>query len=237
MRGLVSVVLSTSLLLGAPASAGTSEVDLSTDRSRYLPKRTVEITLSNPTGETITFENPWTVERVSGEEVASFTWEETTKVEPGGNLTFQWGQWRAHCSSASDCAYDGYAGPGRYRARIVSSAGTLLARFEIGRYFTLGFRKRPKVEFTVFAAKREAVKQMRAEAGSEDPSLIVSGIVGSERRYNEDWSYTMRPGSIVLGEAFIEVCDAAPEYVEENLEDWRGERWCPWSSYVKRVGG
>jgi hypothetical protein len=235
MKGFAGI-LCLLLAVVTPVEAGTSEVELSTDRSRYLPKRAVAVTLTNPTEEAITFENPWRIERTSGEEVASFTWEQETQIDPGAHLTFRWGQWKAHCSSASDCAYEGYAGPGRYRATVESSAGTLVAPFEIGRYFMLGFRKRPKVEFTVFAARREAVRQMRAEADEEDPSLIVSGIVGAARRYNDEWSYSMRPGSIVLGEAFIEVCDAAPEYVEDNLDEWRGERWCPWSSFVRREG-
>ena len=235
MRGLV-VVLSISFLLVAPVSAGTSEAALSTDRARYLPKRTAEITLTNPTDQTISFENPWKIERASGEEVANFTWDEGTEIEPGEHLTLDWNQWVGECSSAEPCTSDGWAGPGRYEANVETSAGTVLAPFEIGHYFTLGFRKRPNIEFTVFAARRKAVRQMRAEADAEEKSLIVSGIVGAERGYNDDWSYTMRPGSLVLGEAFIEVCDAAPEYVEENLDEWRGERWCPWSSYVERKG-
>jgi hypothetical protein len=40
----------------------------------------------------------------------------------------------------------------------------------------------------------------------------------------------------VLGEVFIEVCDAAPRYVERHKKAWLGERWCPWSSYVSKTG-
>jgi hypothetical protein len=54
--------------------------------------------------------------------------------------------------------------------------------------------------------------------------------------YNQPWSYKMGSRSIVLGEAFIEVCDASPTSVENHREDWLGKRWCPWSSYVKRAG-
>lgn len=235
MKRLAGVVC-LSLAVAAPVAAGTGEVELTTDRARYLPKRTVEVTLTNPTEEPVTFEDPWTIERTSGEDVATFTWEENATIEPGGHLTFRYGQWEGHCSSAAECTYERYVGAGRYRAVVESSAGTLVAPFEIGRYFTLGFRRRPKVEFTVFAAKRKGVRQMSAEAEAKHRSLIVSGVVGAARRYNDEWSYTMRPGSILLGEAFVEVCDAAPGYVEDNVDEWRGERWCPWSSYVKREG-
>jgi hypothetical protein len=46
----------------------------------------------------------------------------------------------------------------------------------------------------------------------------------------------MGPSSIVLGEVFVEVCDGDPNYVERHRREWLGERWCPWSSYVKREG-
>ena len=65
---------------------------------------------------------------------------------------------------------------------------------------------------------------------------IVSGIVRAKRPFNQPWSYTMGPQSIVLGQAFIEVCDASPTYVENHRADWLGQRWCPWSSYVKHAG-
>jgi hypothetical protein len=75
---------------------------------------------------------------------------------------------------------------------------------------------------------------MRREAAAEDKTLIVSGIVRDAARYNPDWSYTMGPGTIVLGEVFTEVCDANPNHVENNRRAWMGQRWCPWSSYVER---
>jgi hypothetical protein len=46
----------------------------------------------------------------------------------------------------------------------------------------------------------------------------------------------MGPHSIVLGEVFVEVCDGSPFYVQRHRKEWLGERWCPWDSYVKRIG-
>jgi hypothetical protein len=34
----------------------------------------------------------------------------------------------------------------------------------------------------------------------------------------------------------IEVCDGNPRYVQRHRDEWRGETWCPWSSYVEKVG-
>jgi hypothetical protein len=77
---------------------------------------------------------------------------------------------------------------------------------------------------------------METEAAAEEKTLIVSGVVRRPQRYNPDWRFAMRSGSIVLGEVFIEVCDGSPKYVQRHRSEWLGERWCPWSSYVEKVG-
>ena len=66
----------------------------------------------------------------------------------------------------------------------------------------------------------------------------MSGIVRQrDRDYNPDWSYSMGHGSIVLGDVFVEVCDAqSPGTSRTIAAQWMGDRWCPWSSYVASEG-
>jgi hypothetical protein len=114
---------------------------------------------------------------------------------------------------------------------VASAGGT--AR---GKLFTLGFRG-SDATFVILAREQEAVHELRADlAKPRRERRIVSGIVRPRMPYNQAWSYTMGSRSIVLAEAFIEVCDASPTYVERHREEWLGKRWCPWSSYVKRAG-
>lgn len=144
---------------------------------------------------------------------------------------------------AWDWIHEGNAG--RFEARFQTSAGRFSDRFEVGAFFHLGFRcdDTPEMDcapidpFVIWAHEDRPIRELRADlARPEDERRIVSGIVRRQKRYNPYWSFTMGPASIVLGEVFIEVCDAHPQYVEENRREWMGERWCPWSSFVKSEG-
>ena len=105
-----------------------------------------------------------------------------------------------------------------------------------GAFFTLGFKGNTQT-FVVLAREQKAISQLRADLSKpRRDRRIVSGIVRTGRPYNQPWSYTMGSRSIVLAQAFIEVCDASPTYVENHRADWLGRRWCPWSSYVKHAG-
>jgi hypothetical protein len=102
--------------------------------------------------------------------------------------------------------------------------------------FTLGFNGSNQT-FVILARQQRAIRELRADLSKpRRERRIVSGIVRTRKPYNEPWSYTMGPQSIVLGEAFIEVCDASPTYVQHHRADWLGKRWCPWSSYVTHAG-
>lgn len=66
--------------------------------------------------------------------------------------------------------------------------------------------------------------------------LIVGGIVSSDNGgFNSPWSWHLDPATIILGENFTEVCDAALSYVENNLSDWLGQQYCPWYLRVSAV--
>lgn len=205
-----------------------------TDRPRYRPGLEVVIKLVNETDATIVMQDPWRVEETkTGDDVAThFFGQDKVVVEPGEKRVWRWDQIPDVCAEPR-CPP---VAPGRYTAVAPLANGQELKdSFEIGCYFTLGFRRSDDT-FVVFVRERKPIRQMRAEAKAEKKSLIVSGIVRREVAYNRPWSFSMGPGSIVLGEVFIEVCDANPRYVEEHKKDWMGKRWCPWSSYVKKVG-
>jgi hypothetical protein len=241
-RFLVTLVAAL-LCLPIAGAFGAGDARLRTDKERYRRKQPIEIVLRNTGNQAIRFQSPWRVVDHQGDTVARFFWSDGQRtLAPGARKRWIWDSTPNDCGSDGACTQvGGYVRAGRYTA-VVRAAGTSLrARFYIGRYFTLGFRcgQDPDCQegtFVVFVAKHRAMRRMAKEAKEEDKTLIVSGIVRGGKRYNRPWSYTMGPRSIVLGEVFTETCDASPQYVEENRQDWMGERWCPWSSYVKKVG-
>lgn len=81
-----------------------------------------------------------------------------------------------------------------------------------------------------------AVIQQALDDLNGERQLIVSGIVNSDNGgFNSPWSWHLNPATIELGENFTEICDATLSYIENNLSDWLGQQYCPWSLRVNAV--
>ena len=238
-RASLLVLLLCTFATSTSSAGGGGRVVLSTDQRHYGRGETVRIKLVNRGDEAVRFSDPWKVLDRRGRAVAKL-YREDNRLSPDERSVWRWDQFTSICGDDGTCADISreHVPPGKYTAQVKVGDDLLRATFYLGRHFTLGFEGRPQLEFVVLATKPDDVRQMRQAAKDDDEEerLIVSGIVGGERPYNPDWSYSMGPRSIVLGEVFIEKCDASPNHVENNLDDWRGKRWCPWSSYVEKVG-
>lgn len=82
------------------------------------------------------------------------------------------------------------------------------------------------------AAARKAI-----EDPEHNPFHVMGRIVKTPATYNAPWGYHLDPATISFFEAAVEVCDAAPQYVEDHLDEVCGAtlpgcEWCPWSSQV-----
>ncbi len=199
----------------------------------------VEIRLENRGNTTETVGETWDLDYLDGEGSALYLWpEDELELEPGESLVWTWDQRVNQCYGECVNVREGDpAPPGRYQVTTTIEGVDKTVKFGLGQVFTIGFEGRPEAEFVVYATTQPEIDQMTAEAAAEEKTLIVSGIVRKGRpSFNPEWRISMGPNSILLGEVFIEVCDGSPYYVQKHRDDWLGERWCPWSSYVKRVG-
>ena len=199
----------------------------------------VPIRLVNKGATTITMGKTWDLTYLDGDGTAFYQWpDEQVHIAPGESRIWMWDQRVNACYGECQNVREGDpAEAGRYEVTTTVDGVEKTIEFNLGQYFTLGFRNREHLEFTVFVATQPEINQMFDEAHTDDDTdLITSGIVRGSRRYNPDWNFTMGPYSIVLGDMFIEVCDGSPRYVQRHRSEWMGERWCPWGSYIKRVG-
>jgi hypothetical protein len=219
-------------------SEAAARPDLTADRDRYLRGQRIEITLRNLSDQRLRLVSPWKIKEVPSGEVVARVAIAADRLPPGGRLVRRWDQTRGESEASRAAPPRRAVKPGRFAVIARTSAGRLLDPFQIGEYFTIGFHHLPEAEFTLFSHELGPIEQMEEQAGLPEPlrNLRVSGLVRPGAGYNPAWSYTMGPGSILLDKGFIELCDASPDYVEETLASWLGERWCPWSSYVDRVG-
>lgn len=238
MKRYLLVLLCLGLL--APAAARASGgVDLTVNRDRYVVEEMVQLRIQNHKEAAIELIGPWTItDARSGEQVSFYEFSDDEKtLGSGEQILWEWPQDDACYGICRNVRAGEPVGPGVYEAAVETSLGVITKRFHVGQYFTLGFTSRPQAKFVVYVNTPAEVAQMEAEvvAAPEDKQ-IVSGIVRRGKGYNPDWNFTMGPGSIVLGDVFIEVCDGSPYYVQRNRSEWLGQRWCPWSSYVEKVG-
>lgn len=219
----------------AVASGGVGQT---TSHRRNVVDKVIQIKLQNHEPNDVTLTGPWTITDIrSGEQVSRYDFsDEELTLGPGESIAWDWMQDDACYGICRNVRAGEPVGPGIYEAAVETSLGMSTRRFQTGQYFTLGFTSRPQARFVVYVNTPNEVAQMEAEAAKEEGHQIVSGIVRRERPYNREWNFSMAPGSIVLGDVFIEVCDASPYYVQRNRSEWLGERWCPWSSYVEKVG-
>lgn len=234
---LVLVVLA---LVGTavPSSARDSS-RFRADKQRYEIGEAITIIYTNNTDHDVRMSKTWRIgEWQTDHQVAFYQWPDAERVVAAGDSrSWTWHQLGPACYGECQNVWEGeQVTAGRYG--VIASFDRVQRHdvFSIGSYFTLGFEGNEDASFVVYVAQQPEIDQMNAEAQAEDKTLIVSGVVRKGEPYNRPWTYVMGARSIVLGEVFIEVCDGAPEYVEENRDEWLGQRWCPWSSYVARAG-
>ncbi len=86
-------------------------------------------------------------------------------------------------------------------------------------------------EATISKVRAELQKPMGERA------LHISGVIAKGTAANNpQWSWHFVPGLWSMAEISMEVCDAWPSYVEENLDTWIAEvgGFCPWASRASK---
>jgi hypothetical protein len=223
----------------APTSAGAKS-GFGAENGRYQIGEAITIRFENNTDHDVQMGKIWRIGAwQTDQEVASYYWPDSERtVAPGEEREWTWHQLGPACYGECQNVHPGeQVDAGKYVVLAPIGGRQRQDTFLIGSYFTLGFREREHLSFVVYVAKQHEIEEMAREAESEEKRLIVGGIVRRGRApYNADWTYTMRPRSIELGEVWVEVCDGSPRYVQRHLNDWVGEMWCPWSSYVAKAG-
>ncbi|GGK62582.1 hypothetical protein Sme01_04560 [Sphaerisporangium melleum] len=107
-------------------------------------------------------------------------------------------------------------------------------------YFEFDYPPMPD-KFVVEIADPAEVQHARAllDGTATDRPHVMGRIVKRSAPYNPGWSYHLDPASVRFFDVAIEVCDAAPQYVEDHLDEAGGAFlpggfWCPWGSRLLR---
>jgi len=99
-------------------------------------------------------------------------------------------------------------------------------------------------EFVFGVTDPETIDRLRGvvtgASGTRGSERVTGTIVRGREWYNAEWPYHFEPSTVRLSkDVDIEVCDATPFYIEENLHLVGGDFlpagfWCPWSVRLVR---
>lgn len=93
--------------------------------------------------------------------------------------------------------------------------------------------------FVIQVQGRPNIQNARRIIRSKSSVFMLGLVVPAPRTYNRKWKFHVAPNTIQFVELAMEVCDAAPKYVQEHLAEvggsfLPGNIWCPWSSVLSK---
>lgn len=94
--------------------------------------------------------------------------------------------------------------------------------------------------FRVQVTNPQTIQQIRdLQAGRSTANIPIGRIHRGPGAgdHNAPWSWHLDPEDISMADITIEVCDARPSYVEENVDEFVDNvlRYCPWSAVLVDV--
>lgn len=94
--------------------------------------------------------------------------------------------------------------------------------------------------FNLWSTNQDTIDQIMAlEAGTSNASIPNGPILrgSGTANHNAPWSWHLDPEMTAMAEVTIEVCDAAPSFVEDNVDYFVDDvgQYCPWSAELIHV--
>ena len=94
--------------------------------------------------------------------------------------------------------------------------------------------------FSAFVTNPDAISAILAlEAGTSQASIPNGRLIRGPglAEYNLPWSWHIDPVDIEMAELTIELCDAWPSFIENNLDEWIDVvgPFCPWGAHLVSV--
>ncbi len=121
------------------------------------------------------------------------------------------------------------AAAARERRAVDGLSGGIIAIFDVA-----GER------FRVWVTNPQTIQQIRdLQAGQSTANIPVGRVLRGPGagEHNAPWSWHLDPEDISMADITIEVCDARPSYVEENVDEFvdNVQRYCPWGAVLVDV--
>jgi len=207
-------------------------IALSTNYVSYYQKEPVVIKLTNGTPKQQALNNYYFVIRdISGKEVYRSN-VESFKLSPNQSKSWTWNQKNISMNFVS---YGNYSVT-YYAAGLYTKSITFNVNKKVGSdgnfMFTIG-NETIRQFFTNPLTIRIAIEQYYGKNSKIPNGLVIDDRPGKSV-YDKRYSWHMSESGTAMVDMATEICDAGPQYVENNLDNWLTQvrYFCPWSARV-----
>ncbi len=117
---------------------------------------------------------------------------------------------------------------GSYYAAL---SGVLATRPAAGRYFLVDVQGE---KFVIKVTDGEAVRLAEERMMGLNRMFPLGELARGDGGFNMPWSWHLKPESVRMVDASIELCDGLPSHVESDLDYWVDVvgQYCPWSAEI-----
>ena len=82
-----------------------------------------------------------------------------------------------------------------------------------------------------------ATRARRMMSGQEAQKVINGTVVRGDGGFNTGYGWHLNPVTLQFTEATDETCNRLPSVVQANIDDWVGDKYCPWTGrFLSEVG-
>lgn len=216
-----------------------AQIIVSTNYPLYYLKERISLRAQNQSSQRVELQNsaPWSIEKWDGKNwVAVFNPVSLQVISPlNPRETKEW-IWDQKDNQNRFVPSAKYRFNLSYVGRSFSKEFTIVPRLGSEGFFTFNIGgERLRVYMTNPQSVRDAIDNFYGLSPKNIPIGTLADNRPGKSPYDRRWSWHLKPESIVMNEAAIEVCDGFPSDVERDLDYWLKTigMFCPW---LARIG-
>lgn len=108
------------------------------------------------------------------------------------------------------------------------------------KYITFAMEDNKTESFIVKTDNEQLITQAKASLQSNSNLIVTGKVLEGNGGFNiksdkSSWNWHFDPTTVSFADFTIEVCDARPTYVAENINDWKGKQYCPWGARIVSI--
>lgn len=94
----------------------------------------------------------------------------------------------------------------------------------------------PGETFRILVTTPEQVADARAMLQSGEERVVMGELARGSGGFNSGYRWHLKPQTVSIVDAAVEICDGRPSFVEAELDYWMAnvKTYCPWGARIVR---